>query len=77
MAWIAGLAAVFYWPFRKRMRMIRWGVVALLLSLCLVMQAPIWFVIAGERDERIFELPPGNARRSVCEGLSRLVAPEN
>src|SRR5580704_12578806 len=46
MAWFAGLVAAFCWPLRKRMRILRWGAVALLLSLCLVMQAPIWFLIA-------------------------------
>jgi hypothetical protein len=45
-AWLAGIAAVFCWPFRKRMRTLRWGFVALFLSLCFVMQAPIWFLIA-------------------------------
>jgi hypothetical protein len=46
MAWIAGIGAVFFWPFRKRLRIVRWGLVAMLLCLTLVMQAPIWFLIA-------------------------------
>jgi hypothetical protein len=46
MAWMAGIGAVFLWPLRKRLRMVRWGLVAILLSLTLVMQAPIWFLIA-------------------------------
>jgi hypothetical protein len=46
MAWIGGIVAAFCWPLRKRMRILRWGAVALLLSLCLVMQAPVWFLIA-------------------------------
>jgi hypothetical protein len=46
MAWVAGIGAVFFWPFRKRLRMVRWGLIVMLLSLTLVMQAPIWFLIA-------------------------------
>ena len=46
MAWIAGIAAVFFWPFRKRLRMVRWALVIMVLCLTLVMQAPIWFLIA-------------------------------
>ena len=45
-SWIAGIAAIFFWPLRRRMRTVRWGVVVLLLSLILVMQAPVWFLIA-------------------------------
>lgn len=34
------------WPFRNRMRLIRWGVALVLVSLHLVMKAPVWFLIA-------------------------------
>jgi hypothetical protein len=34
------------WPLRKSMRVIRWGVAIALISLHLVMKAPVWFLIA-------------------------------
>jgi hypothetical protein len=34
------------WPMRKKMRIIRLGVVAALIALHLVMKAPVWFLIA-------------------------------
>lgn len=46
MAWLAGVAAVCFWPFRRQMRVFRWGILAMLLSLMLVMKAPVWFLIA-------------------------------
>jgi len=42
---VAGILAVFFWPFRKRMRWFRWGVVLALIALNLVMKAPVWFLI--------------------------------
>jgi hypothetical protein len=33
------------WPLRKRMRLIRWGLVFLIIGLQLVMKAPVWFLI--------------------------------
>lgn len=46
LAYAGGLAAVCFWPIRKRMRALRWLVVAALIALQFVMQAPFWFVIA-------------------------------
>jgi hypothetical protein len=46
LAYVAGIGAICFWPFRKHMRMFRWGIVVALLSLQLVMNAPVWFVIA-------------------------------
>ena len=43
---IAGILAIFFWPFRKSMRAVRWGMVFGLISLQLVMKAPVWFLIA-------------------------------
>jgi hypothetical protein len=34
------------WPFRNRMRLIRWGFALTLIALHLVMKAPVWFLIA-------------------------------
>jgi hypothetical protein len=42
----AGIFAICFWPFRKKMRQIRWGILILLVSLHLVMKAPVWFLIA-------------------------------
>ena len=46
MAYVAGIAAVCFWPMRKRVRAFRWGVVIALVSVHLVMKAPVWFLIA-------------------------------
>jgi hypothetical protein len=45
LAWIAGVGALFLWPIRRSMRAVRWGIVLLLVTLALVMKAPVWFVI--------------------------------
>jgi hypothetical protein len=34
------------WPLRKKMRIIRWGMALSLITLHLVMKAPVWFLIA-------------------------------
>jgi hypothetical protein len=46
MALGGGIFAMCFWPFRKKMRNIRWGILILLLSLNFVMKAPVWFLIA-------------------------------
>lgn len=46
LAYAAGVGAVFLWPFRQHMRMIRWGILVGAIVLNTVMQAPIWFVIS-------------------------------
>ena len=35
-----------FWPLRKQMRLIRWGLVCALVGLHLVMKAPVWALIA-------------------------------
>jgi len=42
----AGLLGLAFWPLRKRMRMVRWGIVVTLVSLHLVMKAPVWHLIS-------------------------------
>lgn len=42
----AGVIGLFFWPLRKHMRAIRWGIVLALVALALVMKAPVWYVIA-------------------------------
>jgi hypothetical protein len=46
MAFGAAILGLCFWPFRKKMRTIRWGIVILLISLHLYMKAPVWFVIS-------------------------------
>jgi hypothetical protein len=46
MAFGAGIFAMCFWPLRRKMRQIRWGILILLLSLNVVMKAPVWFLIA-------------------------------
>jgi hypothetical protein len=45
LAYAGGLGALFMWPLRKLMRPIRWGIVVLLVSLHMVMKAPVWQLI--------------------------------
>lgn len=46
LAYVAGILGICLWPIRKKMRMVRWGIVITLIGLALVMKAPVWFVIA-------------------------------
>jgi hypothetical protein len=46
LAYAAGLLAVCMWPMRNLMRPIRWGIVLMLVSLHMVMKAPVWQLIA-------------------------------
>jgi hypothetical protein len=46
LAYLAGLGAAFIWPIRRRMRVLRWGFLCVLLALQVVMKAPVWFLIA-------------------------------
>ncbi|MCK4783738.1 MAG: hypothetical protein KAV87_08315, partial [Desulfobacteraceae bacterium] len=41
-----GLIGFLTWYFRRHMRVIRWGILCALISLHLVMKAPVWFLIA-------------------------------
>jgi hypothetical protein len=45
-AFLASLVGLAFWPLRKRMRLIRWGVVLGLVALQVVMKAPVWALIA-------------------------------
>ena len=40
------IGALCLWPFRKHTRWMRWGLVAMILGLALVMKAPVWFLLA-------------------------------
>jgi len=45
LALAATALAIFFWPLRKQMRLIRWGLVLTLVALHLVMKAPVWALI--------------------------------
>ena len=45
MAYVAGILGLCLWPLRKRMRLIRWGLVATLVVLHLLMHGPVWSLI--------------------------------
>jgi hypothetical protein len=44
-AYAAGILGLCLWPVRKKMRIIRWGIVAILVGLHLVMHGPVWSLI--------------------------------
>jgi hypothetical protein len=46
LALAASALAIFLWPLRKQMRVIRWGLALTLLALHLVMKAPVWALIS-------------------------------
>lgn len=46
MALVGGALSLGFWPLRKRMRLVRWGVALTLVTLHLVMKAPVWALIA-------------------------------
>jgi hypothetical protein len=43
---LAGLFALSLWPVRGMLRLIRWGIVIMVVSLHMVMKAPVWHLIA-------------------------------
>lgn len=45
LAYAAGMAGLLLWPMRDRMRLLRWGVVIVLVGLHLAMKAPVWALI--------------------------------
>jgi hypothetical protein len=48
-SWLAlmgSLVGLVFWPLRQRMRIIRWGILLGLVSLHMVMKAPVWALIA-------------------------------
>jgi hypothetical protein len=46
LAYAGGVLAIFLWPMRRWMRVIRWGIVILVVSLHMVMKAPVWHLIS-------------------------------
>ena len=46
LAYAGGIMGLCFWPFRRRMRLFLWGLVLMLVGLHLVMEAPVWALIA-------------------------------
>jgi hypothetical protein len=46
MTFVGAILALCLWPIRKKMRILRWSIVILVLLLALAMKAPVWFIIA-------------------------------
>jgi hypothetical protein len=46
LAYAVAIVGLCFWPFRKKMRAFRWGLVLILVGLHLVMKAPVWALIA-------------------------------
>lgn len=44
-AYAAAVLAMCFWPLRRNMRMVRWGLVIGILALNFVMHAPVWYVL--------------------------------
>ena len=42
---VAGIIGLCFWPIRKQMRLVRWGIVAMLVGLHLVMHGPVWSLL--------------------------------
>ncbi|MFZ0760687.1 MAG: hypothetical protein WAM69_12120 [Candidatus Sulfotelmatobacter sp.] len=42
----AGILGLLFWPFRRHMREIRWGIIVGILLLQVAMHAPVWYVIS-------------------------------
>jgi hypothetical protein len=45
MAYGGSLVGLGFWPLRRQMRLVRWGIVAMLVGLHLVMHGPVWSLI--------------------------------
>jgi hypothetical protein len=45
MSYLAGIVGLMMWPFRKRMRVIRWGILSAVIALHIIMKAPVWALI--------------------------------
>ena len=46
LAYLSGVLALIFWPFRRSVRLIRWAMVIAIVLLAIVMNAPVWFLIA-------------------------------
>jgi len=44
-AFVCGIVGLCMWRFRKRMRIIRWGILFSLIALHVIMKAPVWYLM--------------------------------
>src|SRR5262249_15970289 len=44
-AYLAGVAAICLWPFRRNLRIFRWSIVLGIIVLNFVMKAPVWWAL--------------------------------
>ena len=44
-AYAAGIVGLCFWPLRRKMRLVRWGIVAILVGLHLIMHGPVWSLL--------------------------------
>jgi hypothetical protein len=62
LAYAAGIGGLCLWPIRNWMRFVRWGIVTTLVSLHMVMKAPVWHLIGmidisgGSSSDHRFQL---------------------
>src|SRR5260221_11153691 len=50
MGFLSGLLALIFWPLRRDMRSVRWGIVAVLVGLHLAMKVPVWYIFSKMSD---------------------------
>jgi hypothetical protein len=46
LAYVAGVLGLLLWPVRRSMKAVRWGIMIAFAALAIVMNAPVWFLIA-------------------------------
>ena len=66
LAYMASVIGLSMWFFRKQMRLVRWGIAIGLISLHMIMKAPVWFIISH------VDLVAGNSgfhRAVIIDGL--------
>jgi hypothetical protein len=68
MAYCAGIVGLMMWPFHKSMRMLRYAILFSLISLHMMMKAPVWFIFA-----RVGDLVGGDAyhRSAIIDAAIR------
>ena len=65
---LAGGLAIAFWPLRKNMRAVRWALAVLLVTLHLVMKAPVWFLI---NHVNLIAGNSGDHRAMIIDGFIR------